>query len=97
MVMLAILIFTITCFCVQIIHNCSLIVEKKNWKEEGSLEKPYRKYNMIVGAPIHGKVASNDAIWLGPAILSRRSGHMVISSVLGFKARWTSSKILSVN
>ena len=42
---------------------------------------------MIVGAPIHGKVASNDAIWLGPAILSRRSGLMVISSVLGFKAR----------
>ncbi len=71
------LIFMILFCYVLSIHKCSLIVVKQigNIDTEISeyLEKPYRKNNMIVGAPMHDKAASNNVIWLAPAFLSRRS------------------------
>ena len=59
--MLAVLIFTITCFCVQSIDNCRLINRTVHKENSDHPEKPLRK-NKAVGAPIHTK---HQAMWNG--------------------------------
>ena len=87
LVMLAVLIFTITCCYVQSIDNSQLIAVIGPFIKK-IVTKPYRK-NKAVGTPIHYQKASSNVKWLSLAFLSRNFGcscisHMRINCKMGF-------------